>query len=86
MSHWSEELLAGSSLLAHAVALDMSSSHGSPGGSIGLSSWPFRAGKGLHYASQGSQFWKASSTLQMIQNPLSSSTHACHECELSFLN
>ena len=27
MSHWSEELLAGSSLLAQAMALDMGSSH-----------------------------------------------------------
>lgn len=58
----------------------------SPGGFIGLSSWSFYARKGPHYASQGPRFWKASSILQMSQNPLSSSTHAFHECEWYFLN
>ena len=40
MNQWSEELFPGSSLLTQIMILDMSSPHGSPGGSISLSSWP----------------------------------------------
>lgn len=48
MSHWSEEFLAGPSLLTQSLILDMSSPHVSPDRSISLSSWPFCVlGKGF---------------------------------------
>ena len=59
----------------HVVTMVMSGPHGSPGGSLGLSSWPFVARKGLHYTNQGPQIWKSSSTLQMYT--LSVLTNSC---------
>lgn len=48
VSQWSEEFLAGPSLLTQALILDMSSPHVSLDRSISLSSWPFCVlGKGF---------------------------------------
>ena len=67
-----------------AVTLNVSCPRGSSGGSVGLSSWPFCAGKGLHYKS-GSSILE--DVIHVADEPeaLSSPIHACHACVVVLL-
>ena len=84
MSHWSDELLAGPSRLTQVMTMDMIIPLGPPGGPISLSSWPFCAGKGLHYKS-GSSILE--DVIHVADEPeaLSSPIHACHACVVVLL-